>query len=390
MPRSLLKRNTPPSRAPENLLGGIGAQQFLARYWQKRPLLVRNAWPALRDPASPRDLLRLARRDDCEARLVVRNGKRWTLQHGPFQAQDLASLPARDWTVLVQGVNHFAPAADALMRAFDFIPYVRLDDVMASYAAPGGGVGPHFDSYDVFLIQGRGRRRWRISRQRDLALDPRAPLKIVTDFRPTQEWILEPGDMLYLPPGIAHEGVALESCITYSIGFRAPSERELGTEFLAFLQDRLPWRERLYADRDLRPAARPGEIDNDFVARCARMMKSVRWTRSDLEAFLGTYLSEPKQHVRFESPAPLRATAFEHRMRRTGVRLVLAANMLYRRGHFYVNGEDAPASGATRRLLERLADQRALAPGTSFTRAAVRLLYTWYRAGYLVLGNADE
>lgn len=352
---------------------------------------MRNAWPSFKDPVPSAHLLRLAGRDDCESRVVVRRQGRWTLRHGPFHAADFAALPVRDWTILVQGLNHFVPAADALMRAFDFLPYARLDDVMASYAATGGGVGPHVDSYDVFLVQGRGRRRWRISRQRDFALDPRAPLKILADFRPTQEWVLAPGDMLYLPPGIAHEGTALEPCITYSIGFRAPSERELGTAFLAFLEDRLPWRERVYADPDLKPTKRPGELRVDFVARCARMLQKVRWTRRDIEAFLGAYVSEPKSHVRFAPPSPpVSAGTFTRRAMRSGVRLAGATGMLYRGGRFYLNGEESQAAGGTRRLLERLADRRALVRGTSFTPEAARLLYTWYRAGYLVLGDANE
>ena len=232
------------------LLGGLSAREFLARHWQRKPLVVRGAIPALADPVDLRALLALARRDDVESRLVVRAGRRWQLAHGPLARAETASLPARDWTLLVQGLNHVVPAAERLLARFAFVPWARLDDVMVSYAAAGGGVGPHVDSYDVFLLQGRGRRRWRISRQRDLAVVPRAPLKVLRGFKAEEEWVLEPGDMLYLPPGIVHDGVALEPCMTYSIGFRAPAADELGREFLGWLQERLALRGR-YRDPDL-------------------------------------------------------------------------------------------------------------------------------------------
>jgi 50S ribosomal protein L16 3-hydroxylase len=257
---------------------------------------------------------------------------------------------------------------------------------MVSYAAPGGGVGPHFDSYDVFLLQGRGRRRWRIAQRGDPELDARAPLKVLRRFRPEEEWVLEPGDMLYLPPGIAHEGSALEPCLTYSIGFRAPSSRELAVAFLAFLEDRLdPGGER-YADPDLRPARRPAALDDALVERSAALLAAVRWTRGDIEAFLGAYLSEPKPHVRFFAPArPLGRRAFERAAARGGTRLAAASGMLFRRGAVYLNGEQIAAAGPTRRVLERLANERALRPGTSVTPAAAALLYTWYRAGWIAL-----
>lgn len=378
-----MSRDAPPQRT---LLGGLSARAFLADYWQKRPLVVRGAWPRFADPVSVSDLFRLAARADCESRLVIRDGARWRLEHGPLRPSRSRRLPARRWTLLVQGLNHFVPAADRLLRAFRFVPYARLDDVMVSYAAPGGGVGPHVDSYDVFLLQGRGRRRWRIANRGDLELDARAPLKILRRFRPAEDWILEPGDMLYLPPGVAHEGTALEPCLTYSIGFRAPSSQELAVAFLAFLEDRLDPGGHRYADPDLRPARRPAALDDALVERCAAMLTTVSWTRGDIEAFLGSHLSEPKPHVQFLPPArPLARRAFERAAARSGIRLAGASGMLFRRGTVYLNGERIAASGPTRRVLERLADERALRPGDSVTPTAAALLYTWYRAGWITL-----
>ena len=382
-----MSRDAPPQRT---LLGGRSTRTFLADHWQKRPLVVRGAWPRFADPVSVSDLFRLAARADCESRLVIRDGGRWQLEHGPLRPGRARRLPARRWTLLVQGLNHFVPAADLLLRAFRFVPYARLDDVMVSYAAPGGGVGPHFDSYDVFLLQGRGRRRWRIAGRRDLELDARSPLKVLRRFHPEEEWVLEPGDMLYLPPGVAHEGTALEPCLTYSIGFRAPATRELAVGFLAFLEDRLDPGERRYADPDLRPARRPAALDDALIERCAAMLAAVKWTRGDIEAFIGTYLSEPKPHVRFFPPArPLARRAFERAATRDGIRLAGASGMLFRRGAVYLNGERIAASGPTRRVLERLADERALRPGTSVTPTAAALLYTWYRAGWITFVDEE-
>jgi 50S ribosomal protein L16 3-hydroxylase len=364
----------------------MAPREFLARYWQKRPLLVRGAWPDFRDPVTASELLRLAARDDCESRIVSRAGRRWRLEHGPF-APARARRPLKSrWTLLVQGLNHFSPAADRMLRAFRFISYARLDDVMASFAVPGGGVGPHVDSYDVFLIQGRGRRRWRLSRQRALALDARAPLKVLRNFRPETEWVLESGDMLYLPPGIAHEGVAIEPCITYSIGFRAPSTRELGDGFLAFLQDRGGWNDERYRDPAVRPARHPAHISDELVTRCVAMIDRVRWSRRDIEEFIGRHLSEPKAQVRFTAPSRLLSrAAFRTRCARHGVQLALATGMLFRRDRIYINGESAAVSKRDLALLTRLADERELNRAGAFTPAGFDLLYTWYRAGYLAL-----
>jgi len=388
VPRIRHSAATARESAARTLLG-CSAREFLDRHWQQRPLLVRGAWPGLRDPVSVSDLFRFAARADCESRLVVRDRGRWRLEHGPFRAARLRAMPARGWTLLVQGLNHLVPAAERLLHAFRFLPYTRLDDVMASYAADGGGVGPHFDSYDVFLLQGRGRRRWRVSRQRDLELDPRAPLRILRDFRAEHEWVLEPGDMLYLPPGVAHEGTALGPCLTYSIGFRSPAARELGVEFLAFLQDRIELGDERYADAGARPSRRPARIGEPLVDHCVAVLERVRWRRSDVAEFLGRYLSEPKPHVRFSRPAsPLARRAFERAARRAGVRLAAATGMLFRGRRVYINGESVAVSGRTRALLQQLADARGLPAGTSFTPAAAALIYTWYRAGYLGLGGA--
>ena len=252
----------------------------MRRHWQREPLLVRGAFPGFEDPLSPREVLALAGNPDASARLVRRGRARWSVDHGPFSIQRFKQLPRRDWTVLVQDTNRFSPAAARLLARFDFVPHARIDDVMVSYAMPGGGVGPHVDSYDVFLLQGRGRRRWRISRQRDHAFVPGLPLKILARFRPQEEWTLEAGDMLYLPPGIAHDGVAESECLTWSIGFRAPADAELVAGFLDFLRDRLA-PEGQYRDAGARPARHPGAIPAGLERHVARVLDSIRWSLAD-------------------------------------------------------------------------------------------------------------
>jgi len=366
------------------LLAGLGPRAFLSRHWQKRSLLARGAIPGFEGFLDRGALIRLACRDDVESRLVVREGRQWTVRHGPLRRRDFAALPARNWTLLVQGVNLHVPEGARLLARFDFIPHARLDDLMVSYAAPGGGVGPHVDSYDVFLLQGFGRRRWQVSTQRDLELVAGAPLKILRRFHAEDEWVLEPGDMLYLPPGVAHDGVALEPCLTYSIGFRAPSVRELGAEFLGFLQDRLALPDTLYADPDLAPTRAPARLDDKLVARCVRMLERVRWSRGEMLEFLGRHFSEPKPHVRFTPPQrPLAAAAFARACAERGVALAPATGMLYRANRVFINGEPVDAPPGMRAALTRLADRRVLAARTSITPPGAALLYTWYRAGYL-------
>jgi 50S ribosomal protein L16 3-hydroxylase len=370
------------------LLGGLTPRAFLARHWQRRPLLVRGALPDFRDPLQVDDLFRLAARNDAESRVVRRLPRSWALAHGPFSRASLRRMPDSRWTLLVQGVNHHLPAVDRLMRRFAFASYARLDDVMVSYAATGGGVGPHVDSYDVFLVQGTGRRRWRIAGPRAYRLDPRAPLRILADFRPEHEWVLETGDLLYLPPGWAHDGTALAPSLTYSVGFRAPGAQELATGYLQFLEDHLT-RSGVYRDPGLKPQRHPARLGDDLLARYARMLRGLPGSRSDVVEFLGRHLSEPKDHIRFERPArPLGACGFARAIGRRGLRLLPTTMMLYRGNRFFVNGESVEVREG-RALLARLADLRGLEPGILPAEDPATLLYTWYRSGYLEPGGTD-
>ena len=365
------------------LLGGMTATQFLRRHWQKKPLLVRRAIPNFAGLLSTDALFALAMRDDVESRLVLCQRGRWSLAHGPFRRSELRALPARNWTLLVQGVNLHLAGGDALLRRFDFIPYARLDDLMVSYAAPGGGVGPHFDSYDVFLLQGAGRRRWRISRQRGLALEAGLPLKVRARFRPERSWVLQPGGLLYLPPQVAHDGTAVDACTTYSIGFRAPSAQELAVGFLDWLRDRVALDGR-YADRDLAPAREPARIGGAMRSHAAAMLRRLRWDEREAGSFLGSFLTEPKPGVVFDPPArPLDAARFRRAAQRRGLRLDSRTQLLYDNRQLFINGEAIawPARGA--RLVKRLANRRLLDHGELDASAPFPLLHGWYSDGYL-------
>ena len=362
--------------------GGLEARQFLRDYWQKKPLLIRNAFPGFAQPFSPGDVLQLAARVDAESRLVQKIRKNWVLEQGPFTLAQLKRLPRTGWTVLVQDTQHFSRRANALLQQFSFIPHARVDDLMVSYAKPGGGVGPHYDSYDVFLLQGSGRRRWQISAQHDLSLQPGLPLKILANFKPEQEWVLEKGDMLYLPPGYAHDGVALDDCLTYSFGFRAPSNQELATAFLDFLRDEIDLAGQ-YGDPGLRVAGHAGEIPAAMRRGLRKTLRSIRWDDALMERFIGCYLSEPKAHVFFEAPqAPVKKKQFERLARSHGVSLDAKTRMLFSAGHFFINGENVSVAGEDTQLFRHLADDRRLSGGTP-SHDGLALLYDWYLQGYL-------
>jgi 50S ribosomal protein L16 3-hydroxylase len=281
-------------------------------------------------------------------------------------------------------VNLHSDAADALLRRFAFIPYARLDDVMVSYAAPGGGVGPHVDSYDVFLLQGSGRRRWRYGRQDDLSIRRNLPLKILQRFEPTHDATLAPGDMLYLPPHIAHDGTAVDECMTYSIGFRAPLYQEVVEAFIDHLRDSVVVDGR-YADPELRATARPGRIDAALQRKLAGAIAQWRFDKKEIARFIGCFLTEPKPDVVFAAPARPSRQRFASRGEASGLRLDRRTQLLYDDERYYLNGDDAVLADAHRVAVQRLSDHRMLSQSdcAALSPATLDLLYDWYRHGYL-------
>ncbi|MEG1042680.1 MAG: cupin domain-containing protein [Pseudomonas sp.] len=281
---------------PLQLLGGLTAREFMRDYWQKKPLLVRQAFPDFESPIDADELAGLALEEEVESRLVIEHGERpWEMRRGPFEEDTFSTLPERDWTLLVQAVDQFVPEVHELLEHFRFLPSWRIDDVMISFAAPGGSVGPHFDNYDVFLLQGHGKRNWKIGQMcdSDSPLIEHADLRILADFEQSGEWTLEPGDMLYLPPRLAHYGVAEDDCLTYSVGFRAPSAAEVLTHFTDFLGQFLPDEER-YSDADAQPVSDPHQIQHDALGRLKNLLTEHMGDERLLLTWFGQFMTEPR------------------------------------------------------------------------------------------------
>lgn len=278
------------------LPGGLSADTFLREYWQTKPLLIRQAFPDYHSPITPDELAGLSLEEEVESRIVLEHGATpWELRRGPFTEADFKSLPERHWTLLVQAVDQFVPEVAELLSAFHFLPSWRLDDVMISYAAPGGSVGPHYDSYDVFLLQVEGHRRWKIGQQCDdeSPLLEHSELRILRDFHQQEEWVLAPGDMLYLPPGVAHYGIAEDSCMTYSIGFRAPSHAEVLTYFTDFIAQHLSDSQR-YHDGNMSRPDDPARIDEQSVARLQSLVLELVQNPEALGNWFGRFMTEPR------------------------------------------------------------------------------------------------
>jgi 50S ribosomal protein L16 3-hydroxylase len=365
----------------------IGATQFLQRYWQREPLITRGALPQYAAIITRERLMKLAGREELESKLVIRARGRWIVRDGPFTTRDFARLPHRGWTLLVHGVDLALASAARLASELSFIPYARFDDVMVSYAAPEGGVGPHFDSYDVFLLQAQGRRRWRVGHQANVDLVPAAPLRILQRFEPDREWVVDAGDLLYLPPGWAHDGIAIDECITCSIGFRAPHAQELAERFLDYLRDRMSLA-GIYEDPGSTATREPARIPSRLVDASVETLKRIQWSTPDVVDFLGRYLSEPKPQIVFSRPRPaLDPATFTRRARKDGLRLAPATRLLYRGSTFFINGDSVPCPRSALPLIRNLANDRTLAPPVTLSAEASRLMHEWYGAGYIELSD---
>ncbi|PKM04878.1 MAG: cupin [Gammaproteobacteria bacterium HGW-Gammaproteobacteria-6] len=278
------------------VLGEITPEIFLREYWQKKPLLIRQAFPELISPLSPDELAGLALEEEVESRIILTEGETpWELRRGPFTEDDFKQLPERDWTLLVQAVDQFVPDVAELMKPFNFLPSWRIDDVMISYAAPGGSVGPHFDNYDVFLLQSHGHRRWKLGQPCDAQspLLEHPDLRILSHFEETDEWLLGPGDMLYIPPGLAHYGIAEDDCMTCSVGFRAPSHQEILVHFTDFLAQYLDDQQR-YSDAGMTAPSDPSAIDDASIDRLQQVMLSLVNDREALGTWFGRFMTEPR------------------------------------------------------------------------------------------------
>ena len=379
------------------LLGGLDPARFLAVHWQKKPLLVRNALPGFTSPISPDELAGLACEGEVESRIVLEHdGPRpWTLENGPFDEGRFAQLPETHWTLLVQECNKYLPELAALLDRFDFIPNWRVDDIMVSYAPPHGSVGPHMDQYDVFLIQGLGRRRWQISTEpvADDNVIPGLDLRIMRDFQPNHEWILEPGDMLYLPPAVAHYGVALDDCMTFSVGFRTPTVAELLTAYLDEVASQLSEHQR-YHDPDLQPQAHPGEISAEARARVRGILRGALADDDAIDQWFGRYITESKSGLMAPAPErPLTADEFRAQLRDAGeLRRSEYARFSFIDGGgegvtLFVDGQAWPLPATLAGPVAQLCDRRTIASrqlaAALHEPQFVNLLTELYNCGYI-------
>ncbi|HMS27182.1 MAG TPA: cupin domain-containing protein [Burkholderiaceae bacterium] len=381
---------------PLQLLGGISPAEFMRKYWQKKPCIIRNAIPNFKPLLSRQALFALSQNQDVESRLIVSNGDKWTLAHGPMTAKQIPSIKKPNWTLLVQGVDLHHQAVNELKNQFRFAPDARLDDLMISYATDGGGVGPHFDSYDVFLLQAHGTRRWRIGKQKDGTLQANVPLRILSNFKAEQTFDLTPGDMLYLPPRYAHDGVAIGECMTYSIGFKVPKQVDLGRELLLRYADavdddnmqdddsRNPIKvkpEVLYRDAQQEATPMPAQIPPALHEFAQQAIAKAMADPHALARHLGEHLSEPKSNVWFDAPDDAVKLA-----RKRGVKLALQSQMLFDARHIFLNGSSWRAAGKDAKLMQKLANQRYL---DSFdlnkaSNDAINLLQDWLEQGWIV------
>ena len=396
---------------PLALLAGLTPAQFMRQYWQKKPLLVRQAMPGLQPLLSRPALFKLAEREHVESRLITQQAKGWRMKQGPMAPRSLPPLSKEGWTLLVQGVDMHDAGAHALLQQFRFVPDARLDDLMISFATAGGGVGPHFDSYDVFLLQASGRRRWKIGQQKDLSLQQGVPLKILQNFEPDEEFVLEAGDMLYLPPRYAHDGVAeaavgpdgkAADCMTYSIGFRAPGQKELAAELLhrlaEFSEDgadapaenrvRQP---RIYRDPRQAATATPAALPAGLATFAGQAVFEALKDPLALACALGEYMTEPKPSVWFEESQQA-WDADTVKTGQAGVQLDARTRMMYDSDHVFINGESYRAKGADANLMRLLADRRSLMARElrKASASAIALLGDWHDAGWLQQRPAGE
>ena len=402
-----------PIKAPWALLGGISPQQFMQQYWHKKPLLVRGAIPAfalakaagmpLESPISAADLSALAGHLDSECRLI--QSKPWKMSRGPFPKKSIPPISQANWTLLLQGADTLHPSAKTVLSWFRFIPDVRLDDLMISLAGPGGGVGPHVDSYDVFLIQMSGRRHWKISTQADLSLKPNLPLKILAQFEPTQDWVLEPGDMLYLPPHVAHEGVSLDAgCQTWSVGFRAASYRELIQEALWRLAESLDTQallDKRYQDPKQTATDQPDTLPLELVKQLRTHLKGLKLDSIDtMLPGIAAYLSEPKPHAFFNCPDnALSAKAFADYLQQNPLHLHPHTRIMRLNNAIYCNGENQTEgqSLAVKLCWNVLSERHTLPPlgdqnGAYLAEiaAGINSLYDAYCSGWLLIAEKNE
>ena len=344
--------------------GDLTVETFLRDYWQQKPVLIRNAFPDLEPVVSSDELAGLSLEEEVESRLIQfkPDSSEYQLECGPLNEETFAHLPESHWTLLVQAVDHYSPEAKALLDAFNFVPNWRIEDLMISYATPGGGVGPHYDNYDVFLIQAKGTRRWELG-DIESSQSPRlpdAPVMILSEFQCLESFDLEPGDMLYLPPQVAHNGIATsEDCVTYSAGFRAPSDAEILRTVSDSIGEALTSEHR-FSDPKRTLCQSPGEIDQASITQIEQRLKALLSNREQLESALGSLFSEPKYPDQTEQLDPEDYDDWILGATEDGIELLPNNRLLYSDGEqfkLFCNGVQLEVDDAEIELAKQLANQ---------------------------------
>jgi 50S ribosomal protein L16 3-hydroxylase len=351
---------------PLTHVANLSTEQFMTEHWHLKPYLFRQACPNFEPLCDFDTIAEMASDEDIESRLIQHSKTGWTLEHGPFD--ELPSMKKKAWTVLIQGIDHHLPEAYDLLQLFRFIPDARLDDVMLSLASDGGGVGPHYDSYDVFLLQMHGKRRWKIGPLLNKELEEGVPLKILKNFEPTEEFVLEPGDMLYLPPNYGHDGIAEGTCSTLSIGFRALTQAEVLSGILRDMADQIdqdPTKtQTLFSDPARGLQKNPAEIPDDLLNFGINLIQQFSVQSPQIQRSMGILLTEPKSHVYFvnnteDQEIPEIISVLGER----GIALSMKTKMLFKDAVFYINGDSVnPTSALTVKQLQMLANQREMEP----------------------------
>lgn len=378
-----------PMIKPLTHIADVSVEQFMKEDWHIRPRLFRQAFPGFEPLCDFDTIAEMASDEDIESRFIEHSKSGWALQNGPFD--ELPPMTKKAWTVLVQGIDHHLPEAYDLLQLFRFIPDARLDDVMLSLASDGGGVGPHYDSYDVFLLQMHGKRRWKIGPLQNMDLEEGVPLKILKNFEPTEEFVLEPGDMLYLPPNYGHDGVAEGICSTLSIGFRAPTQAEVLSGILRDMADHIDnnpaMQSALFSDPRRGIQKNPSELPDDLLNFGARLFAEFTPEMPQIQRSLGCLLTEPKPHVYFvNNTEDQEIPEIIGVLKERGIALSMKTKMLFKDKFFYINGEAVnPTGDITVKQLQMLANQREMDTSAA-TEALKNPEFQYFLLGFVKAG----
>ena len=367
----------------KNHLGGLTASEFLTKHWQTTPLLIHNAIKTRDWELSLNELIELSQDPRCSVRLVIKKGSKYEVSYGPVTKKELGKMPKENWTLLVQGINHVHYGVEKLLSLFSFIPFARLDDIMVSYAAPGGNVGPHYDSYDVFLLQGAGVRRWGVGKPRSLELLSNQDLRILKSFVPDGVCQMQTGDMLYVPPEYGHHGVALEPCLTYSIGFKTPRYDHIKSEFLHYLDQKLEF-PGLFNDPHRRSTNVPALIPTDLLQSIEQNISKIRWSEVDILKFAGEFLTQVDFEDVMISTKTESKNRFLSQLKNRSYRINSHIMFLYRGGLGFIAGETFTIPECEQAMFKLFANRRVVKgkhidSNTFFAQT----LYKWERNGYV-------